>query len=286
MSMWRFIDHRGDLRDVSQLEKHYPLGGFTDRQTAIDWAIRNIGLVLVCGTERSIRARLREATTPAKALGATLQLLAGSTKTRAALSYFGTNWEHFVFSSGTNAAQHLAIRSVQRSFQDAPNLLRHTVEPGVLSSDPDLGSVFHQAKGIGEKVAVADIVGILPPALKERAIILEASRAHSRLVIRHLGSGFKVFDTRWAAAAIGRDMEDQPDVKYGCWTAQPYRSAAETMQVTADEIDAVVENPYTGGRHRSRYRRLIVPITGRSERIFLLGCSVIDPSINLRSKSG
>ena len=284
--MWRFVDHKGSTWLASELRQRYRLTAFSSNQNAVDWAIKNVGLVLIGETDRSVRVRLRLAKTPAIALAEALHQLACTDQRRASISIFDGEWQHSLFPSAQIAAEQLAALAISVFSNPSTDLLRRRFSPTALEPSSDLNEIFIRVHSLDVRTTLQDVIHQLPDSLANRVIILETSQAHSRLTIRHVGSGFTIFDPRWVARAVGRDMEDQPDTKYGRWTSERYRTASESMTPVADEIDAVVENPYDRTRHRSRYRRLILPIACRKGRVLLLGCSTLDPNINLRRQVG
>jgi hypothetical protein len=284
--MWRFIDHCGDVRDLGQLEQHYPLSGFTDRQTAIDWAIRNIGLVLINTADRGVRVRLRPEKTSSGALSETLYLLAEARIRRSAVSCFGTQWEHRLFATTQCAAEFLATLSIAISTEKQNDFQRREIDPDLLTQGCDLHILLERWRNFNTNITLQELVNELPPLLRDRAIILEASGRNSRLVIRHVGRGFRIFDPRWVARAPGQDIEDQPDFRYGLWAALSYRKSLQSGLPTIDDVDAIVDNPYTQTRNRGRYRRLIVPIARPDGSKLLLGCSTLDSTIDLRREAG
>jgi hypothetical protein len=286
MSMWRFIDHRGDLRDLSQLEQHYPLRGFTDRQTAIDWAIRNIGLVLICETNSSVRLKLRPEKISPIAMTETLYQLAVNGQLRASISTFDNTWHHRIFSTAYAAGKHLSELYGTLSDDRSQDLLRRTLDPAALSLGTGLHELFKRWQSLGRVTTKDELLNAVPAALVDRVVLLAATSKEAQMLFRNVGSDLRVFDSRWAAHAEGRTVEDQPDFRYGRWAAESYRKALQSSAPVYDEIDAMVFNPYTQTRHRSLYRRLVVPYECSDGTKLLLGCSTLDAKINLRSKAG
>jgi hypothetical protein len=283
--MWRYIDHQGTFWPLSELRDRYRLTQFPDNHAAHDWAVKNIGLILIGASKRSIRIRLRPASAPGIAIAAVLRHLTDTEDTRASISSFDGEWRDFVCPTALSAAEKLASLSLANHSVKSSDFRRRRLSVHELAENETLYRVLEQSKTLGDTIDVQELGQQLSGLVANRVIILEAAPASSKLVIRYLGQGFSVFSPRWVANAIGREMEEQPDVRYGQWSAEPYRAARASTVPVIDDIDAVVVDPYTGASRRSRYRRLIVPIARRHGRSLLLGCSTIDSGINLRKSA-
>ena len=111
-TMWRFVDHQGSTWLPSQLRQRYRMTAFSSNQGAVDWAIKNIGLVLIGETDRTVRVRLRLAKTPDIALAEALHQRARADHRRAAISNFDGEWQHSLFPSARTAAESLLKSAV------------------------------------------------------------------------------------------------------------------------------------------------------------------------------
>ena len=284
--MWRYIDCHGDISDVGQLGLRYRITGFSDQDSAVDWVVRNIGVVMLAETDRFVRVRLRPSKTPPKAFGAALYQLATAGDLRASISSFGTCWEHRLFPTAGLAAEFLAKVNITQPSRGSNILQRRSIRPEMLPQGSDLQGLLERWREFNIDMTMQEILALLPPSLTERAIVLEASQSNTRLIIRHLGRGFRIFDTRWIQKAPGQDFEEQPDLRYGRWAAESYRMALQARMPIADDVDAIVDNPYAQSRNRSLYRRIIVPIPRRDGSTLLLGCSTLDSTIHLGRQAG
>jgi hypothetical protein len=284
--MWRYIDHRGTFWPLSDLRERYRLTQFPDNHAAHDWAVKNIGLILIGEVNGSLRVRLRPAATPAVASAELLYTLAQSQHRRISISSFDGGWRHLLFPSPKSAVEHTAELFVAKSKVCSKDLLIRDFDANSLVTKSELRVLFERWRSLHQQPTTADIFNLIPDGLTQRFIVLESVRGSDRLIFKNIGNGLRVFDPRWVARAIGRDAEDQPDLRYACWVAKAYRRALQSRQPIAGEVDAIVFDPYRGTRNRTRYRRLVVPVTLRNGRALILGCSTLDSTIDLRRKAG
>ena len=78
------------------------------------------------------------------------------------------------------------------------------------------------------------------------------------MVFRHHGANIRVYDSKWKATAIGRDIEDQPDKVYAARVSANFRRCAIGRQPLFHRCEAIVKRD---GKTTLQvaYRRLTLP---------------------------
>jgi hypothetical protein len=99
--------------------------------------------------------------------------------------------------------------------------------------------------------------------LLEYCALARNPKGSERLVRDSPGTGAPLFGQRWRKAAIGRDIEDQPDSRFGAWIAAAYREALASGEPRLEKVAAVI-HPTSGRRFGcAKYSRLILPWRSR-----------------------
>ena len=193
--MWRYIDHRGTFWPLSSLRERYTLTQFPDNQSAQDWAIKNIGLILIGVSSRSIRIRLRPAIAPGVAIAAVLGHLTSSQDMRVSISVFDGEWRDFVCPTAFAAVEKLARLTLTNHAAHSSNFRRRRLRLDELVEKEPLSLVLAEVNTFGDDVDVQELGNRLSRLIANRVIILEAPSDSERLVISYVGQGFGVFDS-------------------------------------------------------------------------------------------
>jgi hypothetical protein len=126
--------------------------------------------------------------------------------------------------------------------------------------------------------AVAAFCG---PLVEGRVTLAEADDGES-FVVRHTGTGYRVYDQLYLKSSFGRRIDDDPDMAYGQWLASSYRSALSNGEAMVHQVDAIIRGA-RNGLERVCYRRLMVPLSAARGRRFVLSASVLDDTVDLRA---
>lgn len=112
--------------------------------------------------------------------------------------------------------------------------------------------------------------------------IAKTSSRGDRLIMHDVGPGFPAHVQAVLRPGMGRRLEDQPDSTYGRYCAAAYGQVAASGRPSFEDVDAVM-SPAHGPPIRRRYSRIILPfVTGPSEQT-LLGVSIENNAVDLRS---
>jgi hypothetical protein len=119
--------------------------------------------------------------------------------------------------------------------------------------------------------------------LRHRALVLVPSRDATKLKIREWGAGYRTYSRSWLGQSKGLNVEDQRDFAYACKAAASYREAWIERQSVLEDVDARVLDA-KGKLNHVRYTRIIIPMADPSGEPVLVGASVVNPAVNIRSK--
>ncbi len=228
-----------------------------------------------------MRIRFRPRVVADVALATAVYLLADDPPARIALSWFGAGWLDEIYGSWKAAVQRMADLTIKaRALQSDAFRLRERNISRLSAGDP-LGELFARWRSHRGHFDAAIFTPLIQGKLQDRYATVTSHSSNPTLTFASIGTGFLSYNKAWRRAVRGRRMEDQPDVLYGTWAANAYREALASGEPRLDDVDALINRPGLGS-HRVRYRRLIVPFRPYSGVTYLLGASLIDPSVDLR----
>lgn len=116
-----------------------------------------------------------------------------------------------------------------------------------------------------------------------RHILAGPDGSSGELCILAEGRDFNIIGRRWLSRVPRLRIADWPDVAYGRWVEQSYRSAWQGVEPMLDDLDCIIQWPQLG-RRRHSYRRLILPCRSPSGSRLMLGAMRIDPHVDLRAQ--
>jgi len=236
------------------------------------------GAVHVTRSRRGCRIRIRPADATDAALAALAYHLADDRPARVILSWYDGTWHDALFSEWSQVLARLFALAAGARGRDA---FRHTPRPiGAVVRHPPLARLLARWHSLRRRFDRPSLEPLLRDDLGGRYIIVEARPDRPDLTVRAFGDGFVVYDDDWVRTAPGLRLQDQPDYAYGTWVAEAYRAALTADAPRLDDVDAVIAMPRVGAI-RFRYRRLILPFRTARHAAWLVGASVIDPTLDL-----
>ena len=122
---------------------------------------------------------------------------------------------------------------------------------------------------------------VLDPLFFGRWTIVEVDLPTNKIGILGRGAGYPLLDPMFAPADARKDLESCADTGFRDWITSGFVSVAKTRRAKFDDVDAVVMWPRFGDL-RTRYWRILVPLSGTSETCQLLAASGNDSGIDLR----
>lgn len=97
-----------------------------------------------------------------------------------------------------------------------------------------------------------------------------------------IGPGNEMYrDKAWADRFNNGPVEVQPDMNFGAWVANGYRSVLASREPELSDIDAVVHDPRIQISRHYTFSRLILPLTAANGTRRLLSAPLADNSIRL-----
>jgi hypothetical protein len=107
----------------------------------------------------------------------------------------------------------------------------------------------------------------------EGAHLLVRLKGRDQVIIQTWPHNIACYSPCQSIGLIGRDLSDQPDVKFAEWSSKPYREIASQSAARLDLVEAVIRTP---GRPPmiSRYERLLLPWRTTSGEFWVSGTSL------------
>lgn len=245
--------------------------------------VRNLGFVGVEFTDDTCTVKAA----PARVMYATFITLAGLITRRrpgrVALAWFDGRWNDEIYPGNTNAAAERLFELMCRDRSAAGE--RYLTEPRALTAltaGNALTALFaawrEKAGGLSQQNCPQLFNGIL----QAKFVVLDATEAGD-LVFSEVGEGLMMYQAGWAGRAIGRPVDEQPDVGYGSAVADSWRSAFLSDEPLLYDVDAIVSDPRGRRNWRTQYSRLTLPIRDGGRRR-LLSASLPNRAVDLRVK--
>jgi hypothetical protein len=105
-----------------------------------------------------------------------------------------------------------------------------------------------------------------------RTIVARQVPRTSRLVFWQIGAGIKLMRPCEALLAIGRDLQDQPDRRYGEWVTEAYEQTLWDRRIRVDSCRASIQTS-AAAMLRVRYDRVLLPWRAKGE-LFVMCLSI------------
>ena len=279
------FDDRGEVWDAKSRELAEGLNASIGGDALTSYAIKNLGFIAATVINESVRIRLRPAVVSQVALSGLLYWLHDQPFHRVLLSFLDSDWSHELVRSRQEAASRLLARVRFRSEDREGDFLNKQRPLQDLSPGTPLRELLNLWSDHSGKYDSERLNPLLDKALNGRFVLFEAASGSNSVYVKEVGPGLGRSGGYWLSRTKGLKVEDQPDYAYGKWVAEAYRDVLNTREPMLDDVDAVITWPQQP-RVSYRYRRLVVPFTGRDASTLLLSATVIDPDISLRVKSG
>jgi len=277
------IDEVGHLWPSGLPELREKIGSDLPWEYLKRYAVENLGYCSVSCRSNGAQIRLRPQIVRQATLAAAIYWLIEQQAPRLVISILGKTWKNRLFTSNWAAVSHVSAEvnaqlvarrgdflSRRRSLDDLPrfhplaDLLRHASERNHI----------HSTEAFKRLVA---------GPLRRRALVLAPSRDATRLRIKEWGSGYRTYSKSWLRHSKGLYLEDQRDFVYACKAATSYRVAWAEHECVLEDVDARVLDE-AGEFNHVRYTRIIIPMAEPGGHPVLVGASVVNPAVDIRSK--
>lgn len=242
--------------------------------------VRNLGFISLRSNERSCAIKAAAAKMSFKSYTALSESLTEEQASRVSLSLFDGDWQHSIHRDESSALSML-LKSASQIRQGEPT--NYHAAPRSLDNLPthpglrDLLSAWTAKSG---NIRIEDYPEIHQGQLNGRFVVIKKNEISGQLVFSKIGAGFAMYDNGWASRLVGQPVEYQPDLDYGRWVAQYWRSALVANQPTLHDVDAHISNPRDKTSRRVQYTRLTLPISARDGSIQLLSASLVNNGVS------
>lgn len=279
------IDDHGQVHSADSRQLHRRLGCATADGRLGTFAVRHLGFVAFSINERGARVWLSPLTAAPRAIITVRERLRLEKPARVVLTTVSSEGESNRLLPGwQEAALAIATAVSEGSFKRRDAHLARQKDVEAIAKFPVLQNLFEQWSATAQSSRfLASLPSTLEASPTLRLVVAECNLANGTSLIARMGGAFTAFEETWLRMASGLRVQDQADYSYGLWISDTYASVAASGTYRIDDVDIEVKRPHVG-LIRSRYRRLLLPITtGRSDRVTIMSANVLDRTIDLRA---
>lgn len=250
-------------------------------QDVTDFAIKNLGCVLVLLKPNLATVRIAPGRTKTSTVLALLQLLEPYRSNRVGLTWYAGRWHHEIMPDGERLSTRILGLLARHSTEKDQRFLTLERSVAKLPHNSELTRIIDLWRYFGGALDARRHDQTLHELLDGRFTVSSLEDDTSRLLFSQVGNGYVMYRNDFAALAVGQRVENQPDAVYGRFVANGLREAAIRNEPMLNDIDALVRSP---GRQeqRIRYTRLTLPILGPHNKRQLLSATLLDRCIDLR----
>jgi len=242
----------------------------------LDYAVRNLGYVLIIDRPDFLRLRMRPLLVSSRAVAALFYYLAERRPRRAAISWFDDAWRDEVCGDTKTLFRrvseilHASVgAAVPEPFIATRRSLETILTPAGHPFAPLLRCWIAGSRG--------DLLGAVKAVgLWDRAMVAQRNPERGHFVFRHSGGAIQLYGGAWGERAIGRRLSEQPDHEYGRWIEQGCAAVDESRVARCELVHATVRRS-DGEVRRWRYERLMLPFQTADGRRAVLSVPARDP---------
>jgi hypothetical protein len=287
MSRW-LIDDFGNIKPAS-VENLAEIIGLpsappeSDSERLEDAAVRNIGLIVVKHTGGAINIRCRPAVMAERAFGTLGYWLWEHPGLPVTIDWYDQSWKAEWARDARTAVSFLSyMLELKRPLTVTPTER--------IRSQPSVQAARHwqQVRARVAALPVGELdpkvcTRVLDPIFMGRWMVAEIAPPGEDVCIVARGAGYPLLDQFFSARTPHRTLEELPDPKYRAWVVSSFIDVVNSGRPRFDDVDAIVDWPRFGYL-RTRYWRMLVPLTRSSDRCRILSASGNDSGIDLRPK--
>jgi hypothetical protein len=281
MSPQFIIDEKGIVEQITTCSLRRRLSSTLPDKELAEFAVRNLGCVALSAGPNVARVWLRAQLVSPQAAAAAIFWLADQTCDRYVLSHLQADWQNQVLGDRNEAMRALTILALSPRGRSS-DFLRQRRSLNSLAAESPWRLLLSVWQSSEQNTQIDHLAPILDGPLTGRFVVVDAS--DREVLVRGIGPKMLLGDEGWRRTSLGGRLKDMYDFDYGRWSAQPYHEAQRCREPMLEDIDVITN---FAGRPRSRYRyqRIILPVVDQNGSPALLGASVFDDAINLRSES-
>jgi hypothetical protein len=278
------IDDHGRIYSAHSGELHRRLGLAATDSRLSSFALRNLGFVAFSIDTRGARIWLSPETAAPRAILAVREQLRRAKPARVLVTTVDGDGEtNRLYPGWQEAAIAIAMTVSEGAFRRREAHLSQQRDASAIAKFPVLQTLYQQWSSQRPSQFLASIPSTLAAAPGLRVVVAECNLDNGTSLIANMGGAFTAFEDTWLRMASGLRVQDQADYSYGLWIANTYASVAASGSSWIDDVDIEVKRPQVG-LIRSRYRRLLLPVTtGRPDHVTIVSANIIDRTIDLRT---
>jgi hypothetical protein len=292
MPRW-MIDDQGNLhtagpRALAQIlgiPTQGPGNPETRTRTLEDLAIINVGVIAIETTNGALSVRLRPTLMSSRAVGALAYFLLDHANQPVTISWYNTTWNiEYAANAVTAMAFISSVLELQGHWLSASEHDRIQYRPS-----PRAERKWHEVSALVSPLtsgqpAYETFSAILDRPFAGRWSIFEFNPRTGTAVVACRGNGYPMLHPIFSPSNKGHDLEMLADRRYRDWILECLKNVADTDRPRFEDVDALVDWPRFGTL-RTRYWRLMVPLTSSSGVNRILSASCSDSGIDLRPKN-
>jgi hypothetical protein len=248
-----------------------------------DYAIINIGIIVIEDAETLLTVRCRPAVMTERALSTLSYCLLDQAHRAVNISWHDTVWAEEYAPNAITAISFLTYALELKSRSATVSSDRIQTRPSekaehkwhqVRTDVSRLTSKFHSQEFY--KNSFDELFNC-------RWTVFDYTPHNGALVILGNGTNYPVLHPLFGLNAAGRSLETLTDAQYRAWIVDSIDSVANSGRPRFDDVDAYVDWPRFGAL-RTRYWRMLIPLATRDGTFRVLSASGNDSGIDLRPK--
>lgn len=224
-------------------------------------AVRHLGYVEMAPLRSGLQVRLRPVLVSGAAAAQLFFSLADAKPTKVVIVRFDDDldvWRHEICGHWRKAFDR--IQGLVFGRENTPAYVANELGPGRLA-DPESGNLralMDLWRFRGGRIDDSVIEAMRRLGVYGYSMVAEKAARSDRMVFRHHGANIRLYDSKWKATAIGRDIEDQPDKVYAARVSANFRRCATGGQPLFHRCEAIVKRDGKTTLQLA-YRRLTLP---------------------------
>ena len=280
MSRW-IIDDFGNTLPEGSILLSQTLGVNAAESGVAEYAIQNLGFIAVSVHETQLHVRLRPSVVSARALSELSYWLLDRQRLPVTVSWFDQIWQLERTADARAAISFVSYVLELRNLQHADTGPRIKHQPSRHAAqkwrDVEPQIMRHAAMQTGD----ASVDVLLDRLFHGRWSLFDVDTAADTVQPARRGAGYPPLHPSFSNRGPLRGLESVADEQYRIWLHSCYLDVAINGRPRFDDIDAIITWPRFGDM-RTRYWRLLIPLSRSTGLCRILSASGNDSGIDLR----
>ncbi|MFM9938704.1 MAG: hypothetical protein ACKVP7_04315 [Hyphomicrobiaceae bacterium] len=280
-----YFDHHGQLHTAMDGLLVHDLHSVLPKSAWADYLATNMGVVIASTTPRAVHIKFRPSRVGELPFFSMLMWLSEQRADRVVVHTHDEAWRTKIIGGGEERTR-LALLAIYNSSGSRPErkVLHSPRATETLPFDSPLRAALRYWVDVIGRYDATSLRRVATEVLGNRYALIKQTAGTTDLRVKACGEHMPSCAKEWLSAALGRRLDEQPDIEYARYCSQVYLRAASHGAPLLDDVDAIVAWPgYNSDRRR--YRRIILPFDDASGDVYLLSASFVDNSIDLRRRA-